>query len=152
MNVPITGIIYKMARLATINKLYRCYMGVINLPNNFLAENFKCNYALCPTTSSSMQCYTNNECLWVQWYKYFHEVKDETFHSARQSRVEWTISSFTKFCNGTNIFMRWKMKCSIQLGKGELKGAFHLSPNESICSIAQMRKHSLFVLYNLYKD
>ena len=41
--------------------------------------------------------YTNNECLWVQWYKYFHEVKDEMFHSTRRSRVEWTISSFTEW-------------------------------------------------------
>ena len=55
-------------------------------------------------------------------------------------------------CNGTNIFMRWKMKCYIQRGEAELNGTFHLSPNENICSIARMRKHSLFVLYNLYKD
>ena len=41
--------------------------------------------------------YTNNECLWVQWYKYFHEVKDEMFHSTRRSRVEWNISSFTEW-------------------------------------------------------
>ena len=55
-------------------------------------------------------------------------------------------------CNVANIFMRWKMKCSIQRGEAELNGTFHLSPNENICSIAQMRKHSLFVLYNLYKE
>ena len=55
-------------------------------------------------------------------------------------------------CNGTNIFMGWKMKCSIQRGEAELNGTFLLSPNENICSIARMRKHSLFVLYNLYKD
>ena len=52
--------------------------------------------------------YTNNECLWVQWYKYFHEVKDEMFHSMRQSRVEWNISSFTEWkylfhCTNENI-------------------------------------------------
>ena len=41
------------------------------------------------------------------------------------------------------------MKCSIQRGEN---GTFHLSPNENICSNARMRKHSLFVLYNLYKD
>ena len=51
-----------------------------------------------------------------------------------------------------NIFMRWKMKCSIQRGEDELNGTFDLSPNENICSTARMRKHSLFVLYNLYKD
>ena len=39
--------------------------------------------------------YTNNECLCVQLYKYFHEVKDEMFHSTRRSEVEWKISSFT---------------------------------------------------------
>ena len=44
------------------------------------------------------------------------------------------------------------MNCSIQQGKAELNGTFHLSQNENICSIAQMRKHSLFVLNNLYKD
>ena len=55
-------------------------------------------------------------------------------------------------CNGTNIFMRWKMKCAIQRSEAELNGTFHLSVNENICSIAGMRKHSLFVLYNLYKD
>ena len=39
----------------------------------------------------------NNECLWVQWYKYFHEVKDEMFHSSKRSQVEWYISSSTKW-------------------------------------------------------
>ena len=48
-------------------------------------------------------------------------------------------------CNGTNIFIRWKMKCSIQQGEAELNGTFDLSPNENICSIARMKKHSLFV-------
>ena len=55
-------------------------------------------------------------------------------------------------CNGTNIFMRRKMKCSTERGAGELNGTFHLSPNENFCSTARMRKHSLFVLCNLYKD
>ena len=36
-------------------------------------------------------------------------------------------------CNGTDIFMRWKIKCSIQRGD---------RTNE---------KHSLFVLYNIKK-
>ena len=40
------------------------------------------------------------------------------------------------------------MKCSIQRGEAELNGTFHLSSNENICSIARMKKHSLFVLYN----
>ena len=62
-----------------------------------------------------MHVYTNNECLWVQWYKYFHELKDEL------------------------------------RGEADLNGIFHISPNENVCSIARMRKHSLFVLYNLCK-
>ena len=45
--------------------------------------------------------------------------------------------------SGTNIFIRLKMNCSIQQGEAELKGTFHLSPNENICAIARMRKHSL---------
>ena len=40
------------------------------------------------------------------------------------------------------------MKCSIQRGEAELNGTIHLSPNENICSIARMKNHSLFVLYN----
>ena len=55
-------------------------------------------------------------------------------------------------CNGTNIFIRWKMKCSIQRGEAELNGTFHLSPKENISSIARMKKHSLFVLYNTKID
>ena len=39
-------------------------------------------------------------------------------------------------CNGTDIFMRWEMECSIQRGKAELNGTFHLSPNENSCIIA----------------
>ena len=35
-----------------------------------------------------MAFYTNNEWLWVQWYRYFHEVRDGMFYSTRQSRVE----------------------------------------------------------------
>ena len=50
-------------------------------------------------------------------------------------------------CNGTNIFMRWKMKCSIQRGEVELNGTFHLSPNENICTIAPMKNiHYLFYM------
>ena len=50
-------------------------------------------------------------------------------------------------CNGTNIFMRWKMKCSIQRGEAELNGTVHFSPNENICSIARMKNiHYLFYI------
>ena len=41
------------------------------------------------------------------------------------------------------------MKYPIQGSEAELNGMFYLSSNENICSIAQMRKHSLFVLCNL---
>ena len=44
------------------------------------------------------------------------------------------------------------MKYFFQRGEAESDETFHLSPNENICSIARMRKHSSFVLYNLYKD
>jgi hypothetical protein len=47
--------------------------------------------------SDSALHYTNNECLRVQWYEYFHEVKDGMFHSTiGDSRVEWNIPSFTE--------------------------------------------------------
>ena len=50
-------------------------------------------------------------------------------------------------CNGTNLSMRWKVKCSIQRGEAELNGTFNLSPNENICSIARMRNiHYLFYI------
>ena len=52
---------------------------------------------------------------------------------------------------GRYIIMRLMMKCSIQRGEAELNGTLHLSPNENICFIARMRKHSLFVLCNLKK-
>ena len=44
------------------------------------------------------------------------------------------------------------MNYSIQRGEAEFNGTFHLSPNENICSIARMKKHSLFVLYQLNKS
>ena len=47
-------------------------------------------------------------------------------------------------CNGTNIFIRWKMKCSIQRGEAELNGTFHLSPHENICTIALINIHYLY--------
>ena len=54
-------------------------------------------------------------------------------------------------CNGTNILMRWRWNIPFNW-EAELNSAFHLSPHENICTIARMRKHLLFVLYNLYKD
>ena len=55
---------------------------------------------------------------------------------------------FSHSCNGTNIFIRWKMKCTIQLGFTSLNGTFHLSPHENICTIALINIH---YLYNIYE-
>ena len=48
-------------------------------------------------------------------------------------------------CDGTNIFIRWKMKSSIQRGETELNGPFHLSPHENICTTALI---NIYYLYN----
>ena len=42
------------------------------------------------------------------------------------------------------------MECSIQRGEADLMGLFHLSPSESIVSIARIK--TFFVLYNTKKD
>ena len=50
-------------------------------------------------------------------------------------------------CNGTDIFMRWKIKCYIQQGEAKLNRTFNLSPNENICTIARMKSiHYLFYI------
>ena len=51
-------------------------------------------------------------------------------------------------CNGANMFMSWKMECSIQRGGAELNGTFQLSTYSHHCT----HKHSLFVLYNIQVD
>ena len=53
-------------------------------------------------------------------------------------------------CNGANIFMGWKMECSIQ--RAYLNGTFHLSTNEHNLHYCKSEKHSLFVLYNIQVD
>ena len=53
------------------------------------------------------------------------------------------IMNVSHSCNGTNIFIRWKMKCTIQLGFASLNGTFHLSPHENICTIALINIHYL---------
>ena len=47
-------------------------------------------------------------------------------------------------CDGTAIFIRLKMKCSIQLGVASLNRTFHLSPHENICTIALKTIHYLY--------
>ena len=44
-----------------------------------------------------MGWYTHNECLWVQWCEYVHELKDGMFYSTRRSRVEWNIPAFNEW-------------------------------------------------------
>ena len=49
-------------------------------------------------------------------------------------------------CNGTDIFMRLEMECSIQRGKAELNRTFFLT-NENSCTIARMKSiHYLFYI------
>ena len=49
-------------------------------------------------------------------------------------------------CDGTAIFIRWKMKCSIQLGFASLNRTFHLSPHENTCTIALITIHYLYII------
>ena len=53
-------------------------------------------------------------------------------------------------CKGTYIFMRWKMKCSIQRGEAELNDTFHFLPNENMCSIARMNMFYITFLQAAY--
>ena len=56
-------------------------------------------------------------------------------------------------CNGANMFMSWKMECSIHWGDAELNGTSHLSTNKDIRTIAQIKNILyLFVLYNIQVD
>ena len=54
------------------------------------------------------------------------------------------IMNVSHSCNGTNIFIRWKMKCTIQLCFASLNGTFHLSPQENISTIALINIHYLY--------
>ena len=54
--------------------------------------------------------------------------------------------------NGGIIFMSWKIEHSIQQGQTELNRMFNLLAHENNPTIEQMKKHSLFVLYNTYID
>ena len=52
--------------------------------------------------------------------------------------------------NGTDIFMRREMECSIQRGKAELNRTFHLLSNEKSCTIARMKNiHYLFYITSI---
>ena len=50
-------------------------------------------------------------------------------------------------CDGTEIFSRRKMECSLQRGEAKLNRTFHISPDENICTIAGMKNnHYLFYI------
>ena len=51
----------------------------------------------------------------------------------------------------TDISIRLKTKCSIQLGFASLNRTFNLSPDENICTIALITIHYV-VLYNISLD
>ena len=57
---------------------------------------------------------------------------------------------FSHSCNGTNIFIWWKMKCTIQLGFASLNGTLHLPPHENICTIALINIHYLYTIVSLH--
>ena len=63
--------------------------------------------------------------------------------------IKQIIECFFHSCNGTHIFIRWKMKCSIQLGFASLNGTFHLSPQENICTLALINIHYLYTNFTL---
>ena len=54
-------------------------------------------------------------------------------------------------CDGTSIFIRCEMKCSIQLGFASLNRTFHLSPHENICTIALITIHYLYIIVQIVK-
>ena len=56
---------------------------------------------------------------------------------------ETNVSVF-RSCDRSYTFIRWRTKWSIQLRFASLKGTFHLSPNENICTIALITIHYLW--------
>ena len=49
-------------------------------------------------------------------------------------------------CDGTDIFMRGKIKSSIQQGEAKLNRTFNLSLNENIRTIALITIHYLYII------
>jgi hypothetical protein len=62
---------------------------------------------------------------------------DMTWHDMTWHDIIQIINVYE--CDGTNIFMRWKMECSIQRGDSRVEWTFHLSPNENILTIARIK-------------
>ena len=55
--------------------------------------------------------------------------------------------------NSANIFMSWKINILFNEASAELNRInVNLSTNENIRTIERMKKHSLFVLYNIEED
>ena len=54
-------------------------------------------------------------------------------------------------CNGANMFMSWKMECSIQRGGAELNGT-SIFKQRKYLHYCTNEKHSLFVLYSIQVD
>ena len=52
-------------------------------------------------------------------------------------------------CDGTDIFMRCKVKCSIQRGEAKLNRTYHLPLNQNMCAIARMKNFNYMFLYNI---
>ena len=65
---------------------------------------------------------------------FLYRINNECFHS----------------CNGKNIFIRLKMKCSNQLGFASLIGKLHLSAHENNLTIAFINIHYLYIDENLH--
>ena len=49
-------------------------------------------------------------------------------------------------CDGTDISIRCKIKCTIQLGFASLNRTFNLSPHENIHTIALITIHYLYTI------
>ena len=65
-----------------------------------------------------------------------------------QSTIEYIIQIMNGYgCDGTDIFIRCKIECSIQRGEAKLNRTFHLSLNENICAVARIKNiHYLFYI------
>ena len=63
---------------------------------------------------------------------------------AENSTIIQKLNGFE--CDGTDIFMRWKIESYIQRGEAKLDRTFNLSPNENIRIIARMENIHYFVL------
>ena len=51
-------------------------------------------------------------------------------------------------CDGTDILIRRKTKCSIQFGFASLNRTFNLSPHENICTTSRITIHYLYDIYS----